>query len=246
MSSSTVSFSIASEAAWAPGVETRDAWLAWASNPFPIVGDGEPKVQAMAPMLRRRAGALGKMALEVSYQCIGERTDVPTLFCSRHGEVSRSVQMLIDLAQAVPLSPTSFGLSVHNAIGGLFSIARNARADNIGLAGGADTVEHGVIEACGLLADGAPAVLLVVYDYPLPQIYAAFRDEPEQPYAWAWLMQAPSNDSLSLSWSAEDESDAAESASLPAGLAVLRFQLLRQQELQRHCGRRRWTWARHA
>ena len=35
-------------------------------------------------MLRRRAGFLGKMALEVAYQCLGQRIDVPTVFSSWH------------------------------------------------------------------------------------------------------------------------------------------------------------------
>ena len=119
-------------------------------------------------MLRRRAGFLGKMALEVAYQCLGQRIDVPTVFSSRHGEASRSVDLLLDLAKGVPLSPTSFGLSVHNATGGLFSIARTDHANSIALAAGQSTVEHAVIEACGLLAEGEPAVLLVAYDCPLP------------------------------------------------------------------------------
>jgi hypothetical protein len=80
-------------------------------------------------MLRRRAGFLSKMALEVAYQCLGEQIDVPTVFCSRHGEAARSVDLLLDLAKGEPLSPTSFGLSVHNATGGLFSIARRDHAN---------------------------------------------------------------------------------------------------------------------
>ena len=81
---------------------------------------------------------------------------MPTVFCSRHGEVSRSVDLLMDLAKAEPLSPTSFGLSVHNATAGLFSIARSDHTNSIALAAGQSSVEHAVIEACGLLADGEP------------------------------------------------------------------------------------------
>jgi hypothetical protein len=61
-----------------------------------------------------------------------------------------------------------FGLAVHNASAGLFSIARADRANHIALAAGPATIEHAVIEACGLLADGAPMVLLVACDAPLP------------------------------------------------------------------------------
>jgi len=246
MSLKSVNFSIGSYAAWAPGIETQEAWQAWAQSSFVISGDAEPAVRAMPAMLRRRAGFLGKMALEVAYQCLGERTAVPTIFCSRHGEVSRSVEMLADLANGVPLSPTSFGLSVHNATGGLFSIARKDQASNIALAAGKSSIEHAVIEACGLLADGEPEVLLVVYDCPLPAIYSDFAGEEEQPHAWAWLMQAPSENMISLSWSASSGELTSDAERMPAGLEILRFQLRQDRELCRICDGRQWKWAHHA
>jgi hypothetical protein len=197
-------------------------------------------------MLRRRAGFLGKMALEVAYECLGDRSNIPTVFCSRHGEVSRSVDLLSDLSQELPLSPTTFGLSVHNAAGGLFSIARGDRANNIALAAGHATIEHGVIEACGLLADGEPAVLLVAYDCPLPSLYTPFEDDHAMPYAWAWLMQSAGTDAISLSWSpACDLPSPSHGLQLPAGLQVLRFQLRGDRELRRVADGRQWCWTRH-
>jgi hypothetical protein len=239
-----VSFSIASDTAWAPGVDTKEAWLAWADGDRAIHGDVEPAVQAMQPMLRRRAGFLGKMALEVAYQCLGKNIDVPTVFCSRHGDVSRSVDLLLDLAKAAPLSPTSFGLSVHNAIGGLFSIARGDHAGHTAVAAGRSSIEHAVIEACGLLQEEEPAVLLVVYDCPLPGVYSAFEDCDEQPFAWAWLMQPPADEAVSLAWSDAGECNSTVER-LPAGLDVLRFHLRKDPRLERICDGRRWLWTRH-
>jgi hypothetical protein len=200
----------------------------------------------MAPLLRRRAGFLNRMALEVAFRCLGSAKDVPTIFASRHGEASRSVELLLELAAGQPISPTSFGLSVHNATGGLFSIARNEHDNDIALAAGQSTVEHGVIEACGLLAEGASRVMLVVYDVPLPSIYAAFEDCREQPFAWAWLMHAPDDNVLSLSWAAAAESDPAGAGELPPGLEVLRFYLRNDACLERSCDGLRWLWSRDA
>ena len=242
MADSGIRFSIAAQAAWAPGVETPEAWLGWAAGRREIGGDAEPALRAMAPMLRRRAGVLDRMALEVAYQCLGSRVGVPAIFCSRHGETSRSVDLLTDLAKGLPLSPTMFGLSVHNATGGLFSIAGRDHAGSGALAAGPSSVEHAVIEGCGLLADGASEVLLVVYDRPLPAIYAAFDDRHAQPFAWAWLMQAPASDVVSLSWSASTEVQP--EGELSPGLEVLRFYLRQDRRLQRLCQRRRWLWAR--
>lgn len=239
-----VSFSIARHAAWAPGVTTPQAWEDWARAPFTIEAGQEPGVAMMAPMLRRRAGVLGKMALEVAYQCLERRADVPTVFCSRHGEVARAVDQLSALARAEPLSPTAFGMAVHNASAGLFSIARADRANHVALAAGASTIEHAVIEACGLLADGAPMVLLVACDCPLPAPFGAFEDCAEQPHAWAWLMVPAGADAISLGWSACAE--AAPAAAGPGGLDVLRFQLGGAARLERVADGRRWHWARRA
>jgi len=240
-----VSFSVESYAAWAPTVETKEAWLGWANANYVISGDVAAPVQAMPPMLRRRAGFLGKMALEVAYGCLGQRVDVPIVFSSRHGEASRSVDLLLDLAKGMPLSPTSFGLSVHNATGGLFSIARSDHASTIALAGGKSTIENAVIEACGLLAEGDSAVLLVAYDCPLPIPYSAFQDCDEQPFAWAWLMRPPADEVVSLTWSDALQHSAPSFARLPAGLEVLRFYLRKDPALERICDTRRWLWSRH-
>jgi hypothetical protein len=238
-------FSVASSAAWAPQIETRDEWLAWAFDDRVIAGRSTPSIRPMPPILRRRASSLGKMALEVAYQCLGSRTEIPTVFSSRHGEASRSADLLLDLAGGVPLSPASFSLSVHNAAGGLFSIARGDRAPNMALAAGTSSVEHAVIEACGLISEGAPAVLLVVYDCPLPALYSDFEDCHEQPYAWAWLIEPAAEEMLSLRWEAGSDVGPSRSKPTPAGLEVLRFYLRKDSALERVCNKHRWLWSRH-
>jgi len=249
MSEAQVVFSIARHAAWAPGLTTPGQWAEWARAPWPISLSEEPKVTAMPAMLRRRAGFLGRMALEVAFDCLGERRDVPTVFCSRHGEVARAVELLGTLAQGEPLSPTAFGLAVHNATAGLFSIARSDRANHVALAGGAATIENAVIEACGLLADGAPQVLLVACDTALPDPLRAFEDCDEQPWAFAWLMSraepdgGPGTGAIRLSWRAGEMGPP---PGMPGGLALLRFQYGAADVLEREAGGKRWTWSRHA
>jgi hypothetical protein len=239
-----VRFSIASQAAWAPGVETAEAWSIWASAPHAFDQGKEPAVSDMPAMLRRRAGFLGKMALEVAYRCLAGRTGIPTVFCSRHGEVARSVELLTDLSRDTALSPTNFGLAVHNASAGLFSIARADKANHIALAAGRSSIEHAVIEACSLLADGEPEVLLVAYDNCLPQLFEGFEDCDEQPYAWAWLMVPAAEKFISLSWCAADEEAPSTNAMTP-GLQVLQFCLQRSNRLERTDSSRQWRWTHH-
>lgn len=247
-----VRFSIVRHAAWAPGLETPQQWQAWAQAALPVVPisvAGEPGVRSMAPLLRRRAGQLGKMALEVAYACLGEQRDIPMIFCSRHGEVARAVDLLSTLVQGEPLSPTAFGMAVHNASAGLFSIARADTAQQVAMAAGAASIEAAVIEACALLADGVAQVLLVVAECPLPAPFEAFEDCQEQPHAFAWLLQSGdiSGAAFSLSWRARRTADAPLPAdALPGSLAVQRFMLGTAGGFEHAANRQRWRWSRHA
>lgn len=247
-----VRFSIVKHAAWAPGLETPQQWQAWAQADLPvapIAAGGEPGVRMMAPLLRRRAGQLGKMALEVAYACLGEQRDIPLVFCSRHGEVARAVELLSALVQGEPLSPTAFGMAVHNASAGLFSIARADTAQQVAMAAGAASLEAAVIEACALLADGAAQVLLVVADCPLPAPFEAFEDCLEQPHAFAWLLQAGDipGAAFGLSWRARGSADAPPRAdAMPGSLAVQRFMLGGGGTLEHAANRQHWRWSRHA
>lgn len=242
----TVRFSIRQWAAWAPGLESPEAWYRWAYGEAIIHGEGMPPAAAIPPMLRRRAGLLGRMALDVAYAAIRGREMIPAVFCSRHGDLGRTCDMLMALAQNEALSPTAFSLSVHNAIGALFSIAAGSHVPFTAIAGGRDGVMGGIIEACGQLADGEREVLLVVYDKPLPMIYQPYRDEPEFAYAWAWRMAPPSDESFSLAWEAKDGEIAARPYAAPLALEIMQFFLSGTSESTIDCGRQTWRWKRHA
>lgn len=249
-----VQFSVAAHAAWAPNLVTNQEWIAWAKSPFVIEGNNEPGVSEMPSMLRRRAGFLGKMALEVAYQCLGGQEnnlrDIPTIFCSRHGDVSRALEQLINVVKNEPLSPTNFGLTVHNATAGLFSIARKDQANHLALSAGLCTIEHGVIEACSLLADGAASVLLVSYDNCLPSLFSPYEDCKEQPHAWAWLMvpaaEEVTRDVIQLSWKHAESAAPIQQDAMPASLNILKFYLRGDPLLERNIERRQWSWSRDA
>ncbi|MDR0588598.1 MAG: beta-ketoacyl synthase chain length factor [Burkholderiales bacterium] len=265
-----ISFSIVGFSAWAPGLKTPQDWAAWAAHPvFPRV-DAEPAVGSMPPMMRRRADFHAKMALEVAYQCLPDaHTDIPTVFCSRIGEVARSVDMLKTLTDTHTVSPTSFSLSVHNAVAGLFSIARKARAASTSLAARNTMIENALIEAVGLLHDGAPKVLLVVSCNTLPEDYAPYSDHTDLPYAWAWQIAPPADTPrFSLAWFNADtpekptspshgtpkaaspaEADPSQNPTppslfLPPELSVLRFYLSGESLFRRQEGRTLWEWRR--
>ena len=158
--------------------------------------------------------------------------------------------MLDELARGMPLSPTGFGLSTHNAIAAQYTIARGLPVNYLCVSAGKSTAEAAMIEAQSLLADGARDVLVVNYDSALPDAYSSFADEPECDFAWAWrvgLDDASNGDSLLLSLTPSAGSGRGELAhGLPHGLEVLRFALSGEQSLE-HCeDDRAWRWEKHA
>jgi hypothetical protein len=237
---------VARWSAWAPGLDSASRWLAWAQEASAPSGDEPPPLAAMPSMLRRRLSRLGRAALQAAWECQQDDAAVPTVFASRHGDVGRSLALLDDLERDGAVSPAGFGLSVHNAIGAMYAMARANRDNAVCVAAGRATAAAGLIEAASLLADGSPEVMLICYDEALPADYAGFRDEAPCLWAWAWRLTRPVAGQAGLSLSAGPataQPDAA--AALPASLDVLRHFLAGDASLVQQIDGRRWEWQRH-
>ena len=230
-------FSVDKWAAWGPGLADQTAWQRWLAHPTPITANDKPLLDEMPAMMRRRVEQLGRAALQAAYWCQGAQGGEPVIFASRYGDIRRSVDLLQSLARQESLSPTSFSLSVHNAIGALYSIARGDTSNYIALAAGEATTPMAFMEALGLLVDGAPSVLLVVYDEPLPLVYSQYATHEDFPRAWACRISRADGQGISLR-----RADTATPTELPPDLAVLRFLTSEQAALQQGD----WVWSRHA
>ncbi|MCL2875024.1 MAG: beta-ketoacyl synthase chain length factor [Betaproteobacteria bacterium] len=168
-----------------------DRWLAWACEETSLADHEETAaVRMMPPLLRRRAHPLGRAALEALYAPTLDYSDQPIVFCSRHGEVGRSLAILQALAAGGQVSPQEFSVSVHNAIPGLFLIAKQSRAPVVALASENRLALSGILEALAQIADGASSVILVFCDAPLPTLFGPFIDNEPTCFAFALEMTA--------------------------------------------------------
>ena len=188
-------FTIKDWAAYAAGLTDRQQWLDWASaSPeLPAIDPQRaPSLIEMPAMARRRLNSLGRLACQVAWWCQAQPDPAPMVFASRYGDSGRSLALLGDLVNNQPLSPTAFGLSVHNAVSALYGIARGHTGNAVAVCAGRETAGAALSEAAGLLSDGANDVLLVFYEAPLPQQYTTFHDEDLAEYAWCWRLAKPS------------------------------------------------------
>lgn len=247
--SMSIRFTIEEWAAYGPGLHDQAAWKAWSQNAYLPEGDDVPALSEMPAMQRRRLERVGRIALQTAYWCqTADSSDIPLIFASRHGDIQRTYEMLEALARKESLSPTHFGLSIHNAVVAQYSIARKLKQNYLAVAAGIATAEAAVIEALGLLHDGAQEVMVVMYDGLLPDSYQIFLNESTAEYAWAWRLRKAEVDAGSFSLEILDggKTVSMSQSLLPHGLDVMRFMLSDKKSMHFHDGLRHWCWQRHA
>jgi hypothetical protein len=170
-------FPLRAWSAWMPGLESRAAWLEHATQPLPAAAsDAIPAVKFIDAMTRRRLGRLARLTLQVAHEATCDLPpDLPLrlVYASRHGDLLQTVNLLSALAQNEPLSPTAFGMSVHNAIAGMWSIQRQDRSAASAISAGERTLHAGLLEAVLQWQEQPEQPVLYLYaDDAVPQPYA--------------------------------------------------------------------------
>ena len=161
-------------------------WSIWVNEE---ANDVLPDVSFVESTLRRRLSSLAKISLKVAHDCADDLQHVHLVYASRHGDLNRTTQMLVDLAEDQPLSPTTFSMSVLNAFAGVYSIARQIQLPSTSISAGELSFGFGLLEACLQLASKPETPVLFVYaDEPAPAIYRVLPSENFQPHAIAILL----------------------------------------------------------
>lgn len=236
-----ITFNISQWRAWAPGRSTTAHWQQWSRGEPPTdSADAAPDVAFLPAMQRRRLSRLARMAFAVGWPLAEGLEHLPLVFVSRHGETPRTFEILSDLSNGEPLSPTQFSLSVHNAVIGLWSILRGETSEMTAIAAEGDGFEQGVVEAAGLLHDGAPAVLLIVAEEQPPEAYRPWITDVPFDYALGLLL-TPGED-----WSLSLDGDKASPALEPHALSWLRCLLEDRTTCTHSLKDRTWNWQRKA
>ncbi|EWG98961.1 hypothetical protein Q427_27645 [Halomonas sp. BC04] len=128
-------------------------------------------------MLRRRLDAAGRATCEI-LATLDPGSDFPLVHASRHGDTTHTLSMLEALELGDPLSPTRFSMSVHNAVLGVHSIARQHHRPIQALGACGDEFDALLHEALGYLVEGHQAVVAVFSEGPLPSAYDGCTEHP--------------------------------------------------------------------
>ena len=187
-------------------------------DPFLDTASGPPDTAFIEPLLRRRLSALGRGMLHCAGRVAGDVPALRSVFASQHGEPSRTMPMLEDLANGLDISPTQFSMNVHNAVAGIWSISRQDRSACTALGAGPESFGWGLLEAYSLhRAHGGAPVLFVYGDDRLPELLAEYEPAQAPLHAVAFLIAMPGARQLRMR-----RDPASEGAAAPQSLHCLR------------------------
>ncbi len=236
------SFSISAWQAFSPYHHQFSDWQQWAKEKETYCKAKEavlPALTFIPAMQRRRLNLPAKLMFSALYH-LDLPSDIPVVFASHDGETNRSFSLWLELLREGAMSPMSFGLSVHNAHSGSWSLFRGNQAEMNAVAANDGVLETALIEAVALLHDDAEEVAVVVVEEPLKEEYAVPASRAPFPYALA-LRVVKGND-YSLRYQGKDFSQSPNS--YWQALDWIAAQCEQRREWQYSCAGGTWYWRR--
>lgn len=225
---------------WSPEGTDPSGWIEHWRQADAGPAEGNPPGGNIPPMQRRRMSRLARMALSCALDVAGDGRIDYSIFCSQHGEVVRTRDILSSISDGVEISPTAFSQSVHNTSSGLFTILTKSNHASTSIASGANSFAHAWIEAESYLAaHPAHKVLLVDFDEVLPVEYQPYSEQVQCDHAMALLLSAPADGGISIS-----RGKVAPDNFLPQGPQFLAWLEAGADSLSLGADGQGWRWAR--
>lgn len=246
MMSMGLRFSVRDWWAWAPGRESRAAWIDWAGGETVTAAD--EAAPSLPMMLRRRTTPFGQKMVAGALACGPYAGSARCVLASRHGELSRTLGILRAQSAGDLPSPAEFSMAVHHGLAGLLSIHTGNRAGHTALAAGPDSFGFGLMEALACLAERPEEPVLLIYgDEALPEPYTPFRtaEEAALPLVVVVALGSAAEGGDTMTMSAVPTGGQG-CAPAPAALDFLRFLLSGADAAASDGERMRWEWRRAA
>ncbi len=185
MNGQEILIGVSAYSTWEPaGASARN--ISWSGSNRTDVLLEKPNLRSVPPIHRRRLSSLARVVFHLLEQCACAERDEPVVFSSVMGEIQRTQGILESLAADQQVSPAAFSLSVHNAIGGLWSLIHGVQEPVLSMAPPWGSPMPAFLEALGMLGEKAVSgVLVCCYEEDYPDFYTPFLDGPEAPTALA-------------------------------------------------------------
>lgn len=186
--------------------------------------DFVPKLTFLPAIKRRRLSDSARLFFEAAWELLSpEQADIPVVYASSNGEINRSFGLWRQLLTEGEVSPTSFSLSVHNALVGQWSEFRRVTGETIAITASCDNLESALLEAFLLLNDGADKVLVIAAESPLAEEYDV-QPVVRQPFAYALALVVEKGNRYRLSLFAKNTEETTACLPKDNALAWVRHQ----------------------
>lgn len=200
-----------------------------------------PKLAFLPALKRRRLSPSARLFFEAAWDLVAVQPDIPVVYASMNGEMDRNFALWHSLLKEGDVSPTSFSLSVHNALIGQWSEFRQVKSETTALMSNGDNLEVALLEAYLLLNEGAERVLVVITESPLDKQYNA---EPvyRSPFSYALALVVEKGEELTLTLKAEGDAH----FSQDSALEWVRQQYLQAMNFQfKNANGNVWQWQKN-
>lgn len=235
-------FAIAAWRAVSPYHHEEHDWRLWVKQGQSLVDLSQKEgwdLSFLPVMKRRRLSMAARQAFAAAWPLVPEPSACPIVFVSHDGEVNRSFQLWRDLLSDEGVSPTSFALSVHNAIVGQWSLLRHDMSESVAVCARENGLEIGIVEACGLLSEGEAQVLVVVVEEPI-------KDDDVQavkaPFPFALALLLTQGEDCCLSYQPAEEQADHEHVYYSSSLHWITQQIGQQKSWQQPAAAGYWDW----
>ena len=183
---------------------------------------------------------LSKMALATALEAMGGDTADYSIFCSQHGEIVRTREILSSISAGTEISPTAFAQSVHNTGSGLFTILACSNAPSMSMASGENTFAYGWLEAQAYLGSNPDhRVLLVDFDEVIPSEYQQYSEQQDCDHSLAIVLRRAKRGGIGMV-----SSQSAQDVALPQGPRFLAWLQTGAATLSLAADGQGWRWER--
>ncbi|BFU61696.1 beta-ketoacyl synthase chain length factor [Rodentibacter abscessus] len=208
--------------------------------------DFVPKLAFLPPLKRRRLSDAARLFFEAAWDLLpAENANIPVVYASNNSEINRSFGLWHTLLQEGDVSPTSFSLSVHNALVGQWSEFRQVTTETVSITAQRDNLEAALLEAYLLLNDSYQKVLVVVAESPLLESYNA-KPVFRQPFAYALALVVTKGEQYQLSLTAKNAENSTALLPKDNALAWVRHHYMQSKRWQTESTNEKvWEWQKN-
>ena len=227
--------------AWCGNLRTSQDWQQWSLGNMAYQDEDDlPSLKEIPAMQRRRLSKFAKLTMQCVLDVVAdEAVALPCVFSSRHGDLHKTSKLIEDVAQKSDLSPTHFGLSVHNAVAGLYSIFSNNKQPMTATSAGEDSLLMALVDGYAKLESQQLDKILVVYtDEIVPEKYSSYVSDAEKTMSVALLLTRQKSEySFTLNFKPQKNKI---SASIFQPLAFLSFMYGKEKQVTIDSFRYQW------